>query len=215
MTTCPRNCIIIFLISQLNSSTSLTNLESEYLEDDDVSIRSEKVTGGSTSDKQSKGGLESVSNKRMRLANINAWTLCYNDDLLEKKVSTFFPKIFVQNCGRNHIFCDSVQAAARGHVQIQHDLLSCDLALHSHLSDHNFARVRKVPIQNKRITDLEFFLQLYRAFIHLVTDHRVVSHFFNSGHGRRIQKSASAFAEIILDAGAQSTQSHGFYLRRD
>lgn len=55
----------------------MSNLETEYLEDDEDEEGGEKRTGG----------FETPSNKRMRLANINAWTLRYNDDSLEAKVS--------------------------------------------------------------------------------------------------------------------------------
>lgn len=70
----------------------MSNLESDYLEDDSVSAVSEQVGRGSGNEKSSrgKGGLESASNKRMRLANINPWTLRYNDEALESKVIFFF-----------------------------------------------------------------------------------------------------------------------------
>lgn len=68
----------------------MTNLESEYLEDDAVSAKSEQIAPrGASIEKPTRsgtGGVESASNKRMRLANINPWTLRYNDESLESKV---------------------------------------------------------------------------------------------------------------------------------
>ena len=72
----------------MNSATSESNLDTEYLEDDAVSSKSEPINRGSGKENTSKGmgGIESISNKRMKLANINPWTLRYNDDGLESKV---------------------------------------------------------------------------------------------------------------------------------
>ncbi|XP_011505065.1 PREDICTED: adenylate cyclase type 8 [Ceratosolen solmsi marchali] len=83
----------------LNSATSVTNLESDYLEDDAVSTKSEQVTRGSGNEKSSKGlgGIESASNKRMRLANINPWTLRYNDESLESKFRQLREDMFKSN----------------------------------------------------------------------------------------------------------------------
>ena len=77
----------------------MSNLESDYLEDDAGSAKSEQVTRGSATDKSTKstGGIESVSNKRMRLANINPWTLRYNDESLESKVQLEIRR----RCSRN------------------------------------------------------------------------------------------------------------------
>lgn len=76
------------IVLQLNSATSVSNLESDYLETDSVSAKSDQGTRGSEKDKSLRmaNGMEMVSNKRMRLANINAWTLRYNDEALESKV---------------------------------------------------------------------------------------------------------------------------------
>lgn len=72
----------------------MSNLESEYLEDDAVSMKSEQVAPrGASIEKATKSatmGVESASNKRMRLANINPWTLRYNDESLESKVIKVF-----------------------------------------------------------------------------------------------------------------------------
>lgn len=61
----------------------MSNLESEYLEEENGTTKS-KATSPTSNEKKS--GIETVSNKRMRMANINAWTLRYNDESLESKV---------------------------------------------------------------------------------------------------------------------------------
>ncbi|KAK0083227.1 hypothetical protein PV325_009156 [Microctonus aethiopoides] len=71
----------------LNSANSVSNLETEYLEDDEDEEGGEKRTGG----------FETPSNKRMRLANINAWTLRYNDDSLEAKFGQLRENMFKSN----------------------------------------------------------------------------------------------------------------------
>ncbi|KAJ8684167.1 hypothetical protein QAD02_019959, partial [Eretmocerus hayati] len=81
----------------LNSSTSMSNLETEYLEDDATSTKSEPVTRGSANEKRTKSGLEVASNKRMRLANINPWTLRYNDEALESKFCQLREDMFKSN----------------------------------------------------------------------------------------------------------------------
>lgn len=74
--------------------------------------------------------IEIASNKRMRSANISAWSLKFKDFELEKKV-------------RDHVLigglCNSltansltVRTDARGHVQIEHALLLHSVAVHSH-----------------------------------------------------------------------------------
>lgn len=71
---------------QLNSATSMSNLESEYLEEED-SVKTKIARTPSGDEKLTRSSqLESASNKRMRSANINAWTLRYNDESLESKV---------------------------------------------------------------------------------------------------------------------------------
>ncbi|XP_057332622.1 adenylyl cyclase 78C isoform X1 [Microplitis mediator] len=76
----------------LNSANSVTNLEAEYLED-------EEDEQGTMGDKKSAagGGFETASNKRMRLANINAWTLRYNDESLETKFGQLREDMFRSN----------------------------------------------------------------------------------------------------------------------
>lgn len=74
------------LFAQLNTATSVSNLESEYLEEENGSAKSTKVASAASAEKLKAAGLETASNKRMRLANINAWTLRYNDESLESKV---------------------------------------------------------------------------------------------------------------------------------
>lgn len=61
-------------------------MESEYLEEENGSAKSNKVASATSAEKLKAAGLETASNKRMRLANINAWTLRYNDESLESKV---------------------------------------------------------------------------------------------------------------------------------
>ncbi|XP_034943359.1 adenylyl cyclase 78C isoform X2 [Chelonus insularis] len=72
----------------LNSTNSISNLEAEYLEDDDDEPGSSEKKGGS---------YETASNKRMRLANINAWTLRYNDESLETKFGQLREDMFKSN----------------------------------------------------------------------------------------------------------------------
>ncbi|XP_014216036.1 adenylate cyclase type 8-like isoform X2 [Copidosoma floridanum] len=84
----------------LNSSSSVTNLESDYLEDDSVSAKSEQMTRSSANEKANRsgvGGIEFASNKRMRLANINPWTLRYNDEALESKFRQLREDMFKSN----------------------------------------------------------------------------------------------------------------------
>lgn len=61
----------------------MSNLESEYLEEENGTAKN-KATSPTSGEK--KGGIETASNKRMRSANINTWTLRYNDESLESKV---------------------------------------------------------------------------------------------------------------------------------
>lgn len=70
---------------QLNTATSVSNLESEYLEEENGSAKNNKAAA-THAEKLKTAGLETASNKRMRSANINAWTLRYNDESLESKV---------------------------------------------------------------------------------------------------------------------------------
>ncbi|XP_044001211.1 adenylyl cyclase 78C isoform X1 [Aphidius gifuensis] len=74
----------------LNSATSMSNLEAELEDDDDEE-------GGGQGEKRSGGGFETASNKRMRLANINPWTLKYNDDNLESKFGQLREDMFKSN----------------------------------------------------------------------------------------------------------------------
>ncbi|XP_043287752.1 adenylyl cyclase 78C isoform X2 [Venturia canescens] len=71
----------------LNSATSVSNLESDYYEEDNGSSKGTKtpLTG------------ETVSNKRMRLANINRWSLRYNDESLESKFCQLREDMFKSN----------------------------------------------------------------------------------------------------------------------
>ncbi|XP_076661440.1 adenylyl cyclase 78C isoform X3 [Halictus rubicundus] len=78
----------------LNTATSVSNLESEYLEEENGSG---KVKIASPADKLRAAGLETASNKRMRSANINAWTLRYNDESLESKFGQLREDMFKSN----------------------------------------------------------------------------------------------------------------------
>ncbi|XP_076228761.1 adenylyl cyclase 78C isoform X2 [Nomia melanderi] len=78
----------------LNTATSVSNLESEYLEEENGSG---KGKGMSPADKLKAAGLETASNKRMRSANINAWTLRYNDESLESKFGQLREDMFKSN----------------------------------------------------------------------------------------------------------------------
>ena len=63
-------------------------MESEYLEEENGSAKSNKAVSAASVEKLKTAGLETASNKRMRSANINAWTLRYNDESLESKVNS-------------------------------------------------------------------------------------------------------------------------------
>ncbi|XP_029040483.1 adenylyl cyclase 78C-like isoform X1 [Osmia bicornis bicornis] len=75
----------------LNTATSVSNLESEYLEEENGSAKTNKANA------EKAAGLETASNKRMRLANINAWTLRYNDESLELKFGQLREDMFKSN----------------------------------------------------------------------------------------------------------------------
>ncbi|XP_014467955.1 PREDICTED: adenylate cyclase type 8-like isoform X1 [Dinoponera quadriceps] len=78
----------------LNTATSMSNLESEYLEEENGTAKT-KATSPTAGEK--KGGIETASNKRMRSANINAWTLRYNDESLESKFDQLREDMFKSN----------------------------------------------------------------------------------------------------------------------
>lgn len=82
----------------LNSATSVSNLESEYLEDEHDNA---KMVKSASTDGSQKGtrtiGIEFASNKRMRTANINTWTLRYNDESLESKFCQMREEMFKSN----------------------------------------------------------------------------------------------------------------------
>ncbi|KAL0108974.1 hypothetical protein PUN28_014223 [Cardiocondyla obscurior] len=81
----------------LNTATSVSNLESEYLEEENgqPAKPSHKATSPTASEK--KNAIETASNKRMRSANINAWTLRYNDESLESKFDQLREDMFKSN----------------------------------------------------------------------------------------------------------------------
>jgi len=66
----------------------VSNLESEYLEEENGQPAKPNNKATSTTSGEKKGAIETASNKRMRSANINAWTLRYNDESLESKVKS-------------------------------------------------------------------------------------------------------------------------------
>lgn len=70
----------------MNTATSVSNLESEYLEEENGTAKNAKSASQVTAERLKAAGLETASNKRMRSANINAWTLRYNDESFESKV---------------------------------------------------------------------------------------------------------------------------------
>ncbi|XP_033339591.2 adenylyl cyclase 78C isoform X1 [Megalopta genalis] len=76
----------------LNTATSVSNLESEYLEEENGS-----KSKTAQAEKLKAAGLETASNKRMRSANINAWTLRYNDESLESKFGQLREDMFKSN----------------------------------------------------------------------------------------------------------------------
>ncbi|XP_017790028.1 PREDICTED: adenylate cyclase type 8 [Habropoda laboriosa] len=79
----------------LNTATSVSNLESEYLEEENGSGK--KAASPTSAEKLKAAGLETASNKRMRSANINAWTLRYNDESLESKFGQLREDMFKSN----------------------------------------------------------------------------------------------------------------------
>ncbi|XP_029674751.1 adenylyl cyclase 78C isoform X1 [Formica exsecta] len=80
----------------LNTATSVSNLESEYLEEENgqPAKPSNKATSTTV---EKKNAIETASNKRMRLANINAWTLRYNDESMESKFDQLREDMFKSN----------------------------------------------------------------------------------------------------------------------
>lgn len=72
----------------MNTATSVSNLESEYLEEENGQPGKPSNKAAATTAVEKKGAIETASNKRMRSANINAWTLRYNDESLESKVKS-------------------------------------------------------------------------------------------------------------------------------
>ncbi|XP_076753511.1 adenylyl cyclase 78C isoform X4 [Xylocopa sonorina] len=81
----------------LNTATSVSNLESEYLEEENGSAKSNKAASPTSAEKMKAAGLETASNKRMRSANINTWTLRYNDESLESKFGQLREDMFKSN----------------------------------------------------------------------------------------------------------------------
>ncbi|XP_066603528.1 adenylyl cyclase 78C-like isoform X2 [Prorops nasuta] len=81
----------------LNTATSISNLESEYLEDENGGTGKGKTATTSTNETITRSGLETASNKRMRSANINTWTLRYNDESFESKFCQLREDMFKSN----------------------------------------------------------------------------------------------------------------------
>ncbi|XP_012222680.1 adenylyl cyclase 78C isoform X3 [Linepithema humile] len=81
----------------LNTATSVSNLESEYLEEENGQPGKPSNKAAATTAVEKKGAIETASNKRMRSANINAWTLRYNDESLESKFDQLREDMFKSN----------------------------------------------------------------------------------------------------------------------
>ncbi|XP_071569284.1 adenylyl cyclase 78C isoform X3 [Temnothorax nylanderi] len=81
----------------LNTATSVSNLESEYLEEENGQPAKPSTKATSTAAVEKKGAIETASNKRMRSANINTWTLRYNDESLESKFDQLREDMFKSN----------------------------------------------------------------------------------------------------------------------
>ncbi|XP_024871379.1 adenylate cyclase type 8-like [Temnothorax curvispinosus] len=81
----------------LNTATSVSNLESEYLEEENGQPAKPITKATSTTAVEKKGAIETASNKRMRSANINTWTLRYNDESLESKFDQLREDMFKSN----------------------------------------------------------------------------------------------------------------------
>ncbi|KAG7205808.1 hypothetical protein KM043_007753 [Ampulex compressa] len=82
----------------LNTATSVSNLESEYLEEENGTAKNNKTVSPATTERLTRSaGIETASNKRMRSANINAWTLRYNDESLESKFGQLREDMFKSN----------------------------------------------------------------------------------------------------------------------
>lgn len=74
----------------------MSNLESEYLEEENGQpAKPSNKTASTTVEK--KNAIETASNKRMRLANINPWTLRYNDESMESKVNNQLHQLYTKN----------------------------------------------------------------------------------------------------------------------
>ncbi|XP_011176246.1 adenylyl cyclase 78C isoform X2 [Solenopsis invicta] len=81
----------------LNTATSVSNLESEYLEEENGQPAKPSTKATLTISDEKKNALETASNKRMRSANINTWTLRYNDESLESKFDQLREDMFKSN----------------------------------------------------------------------------------------------------------------------
>lgn len=87
---------------QLNTATSVSNLESEYLEEENGQPVKPSSKTTATTPNEKKSAIETASNKRMRSANINAWTLRFNDESLESKVKIYFA--FISPSSKEQLF---------------------------------------------------------------------------------------------------------------
>ncbi|XP_020287381.1 adenylate cyclase type 8-like isoform X2 [Pseudomyrmex gracilis] len=81
----------------LNTATSVSNLESEYLEEENGQPVKPSNKTAATTPSEKKNAIETASNKRMRSANINAWTLRFNDESLESKFDQLREDMFKSN----------------------------------------------------------------------------------------------------------------------
>lgn len=139
----------------------MSNLESEYLEEENGQPAKPSNKTAATIAGEKKSTIESASNKRMRSANINAWTLRYNDESLESKVKSRLHlysyviqvvKYFIHKLINFYLslsllrVLSIVRPITRGHVQVQHDMLLRHLAVHRYLPSHNLVRVSKNKI---------------------------------------------------------------------
>ncbi|XP_012527776.2 adenylyl cyclase 78C isoform X2 [Monomorium pharaonis] len=81
----------------LNTATSVSNLESELEDENGQPAKPSSKATLTTSDEKKKNAIETASNKRMRSANINTWTLRYNDESLESKFDQLREDMFKSN----------------------------------------------------------------------------------------------------------------------
>jgi hypothetical protein len=133
--------------------------------------------------------IEIESNKRMRSANVNTWTLRFIDKEMEYQVGgfRFVPSKFTLSL--------LVQSTEGGHVQVQHVVLLHHLALHGGVSGGGDQATER---HRDRVLD--------RHHCSLDFDQR-------PGHGGGVRATAGVPPEDLVHPGAQQEEQDRFHLR--